>query len=55
MPEALSHTTLPWMPADRARYALVMRYHSQHLGGVCPSHHPAVAVAQSRCPVPVVA
>ena len=32
MPECLTHSTLPWLPPDRPRCALVMRYHSQHLG-----------------------
>jgi hypothetical protein len=31
-PECLTHTTLPWLPKDRPRIAMVMRYHWQHIG-----------------------
>ena len=33
MPEAMTHGVMPWIPTDRPRYVLGLRYQSQHLGG----------------------
>ena len=30
--EAMTHAVLPWVPQDRARQVLGLRYQSQHMG-----------------------
>ena len=32
MPQAMTHAVMPWMPTDRPRHVLGLRYQSQHLG-----------------------
>lgn len=33
MPEAMTHAVMPWVPTDRPRHVLGLRFEAQHLGG----------------------